>query len=167
MADFTLDTSGTVAMPAEPRHGAPRRQHYSWSDLSPFEQGYVEALFAGAVVPGIRITHQPTGDIRPATLNKLKLAFRDLAPETLAAIRKDCAAFYDGLPTMHRAVVVSRGQAAGRAFWEARQSSGALAFGGWPGPYAAPLNIAARRFPPLTPFLNDDGKVCLREAANG
>lgn len=44
MSDFTLDTSGVALMPSpgidEPAHPV------VWSDLSPFEQGYVEAMFA-------------------------------------------------------------------------------------------------------------------------
>lgn len=42
MADFTLDTSGVVWAPV--RNDV--QNVFAWSDLSPFEQGYVEALFA-------------------------------------------------------------------------------------------------------------------------
>lgn len=55
MADFTLDTSGAVG-PLYYERGEQRvpgfdladRQtsHLTWSDLSPFEQGYAEGLFA-------------------------------------------------------------------------------------------------------------------------
>lgn len=44
MAEFTLDTSGAVIQPQVP--GGRASYRWEWSDLSPFAQGYVEALFA-------------------------------------------------------------------------------------------------------------------------
>lgn len=75
MAEFALDTSGAVALP-QPTHG-----HIFgtvWEDLSPFAQGYVEALFAGS--PEL---HGDGSDTRDA-------GFRDLSPEALAMILGDC-----------------------------------------------------------------------------
>lgn len=107
-----LDTSGEV------REGYPPFAPWRWPDLSPFEQGYVGALFASA-----------NGDDG-------LLAFSDLAPSTLEAIRKDCAAFYANLPN-------GAGANEGAAFCRSRQD------GSW------------YNFPPLTFALGDDGKLRL------
>lgn len=45
MTGFSLDTSGAVELPLRTEDGDLLARHF-WSDLSPFEQGYVEALFA-------------------------------------------------------------------------------------------------------------------------
>lgn len=66
--------------------------------------------------------------------------FRDLAGETLDHIRKDCAAA--------NTLSVTFRPKTGRAFWEKRQAG-----------------FYGRTFPPLTPYLGDDGKVYLRAAA--
>lgn len=98
MTTFQLDTSGRVECPAsfQPLGWA------IWSDLTPFAQGYVEAMF-----------DTPVG---PAELWVGK-AFSDLAPATLARIVEDCervadhAEFFADDP--------------GASFWLNRQS-------GWP-----------------------------------
>lgn len=64
--------------------------------------------------------------------------FSDLAPEALAAILRDCAAQGDNHASTE----------SGKAFWAYRQAGKY--------PWA---------FPPLTPYLGDDGRVYLREAA--
>jgi hypothetical protein len=138
---FTLDTSGAVG-PLFYERGEQRvpgfnladRQssHVVWPDLSPFAQGYVEAMFAA----------MRAWDGRPCTLPSpgggvaIGLAFSDLAPETLAAILKDCEAgrnLSSGLVPTFR-----KNKLGGAAFWRQREGYG---------------------FPPLTPALNDAGRV--------
>ncbi len=106
---------------------------YQWSDLTPFEQGYIEAAFADLRerwAAKYAATHG--GRVNPDFKHP---GFSDLAPETLQRIREDCAAFpcaihgNDGL--------------AGGYFWNARQK------GTW----------AEIGFPHLTIALNDAGKV--------
>lgn len=116
-----IDTSGAV-------------DGRKWSDLTPFTQGYIEALFAT-----FRSEFQKEWGV-----SSLQLRFSDLAPETLAQIISDCEKiryrlrdrFADGLadPTE---------EGAGRAFWKLGQKS----------LYAD--------FPLLTAQLGDDGKVRL------
>lgn len=88
----TLDTSGTV-------HGVLDGAELEWSDLSPFTQGYIEALFAEP---------HPSADVRADGVG-----FSDLAPETLAQIIADCRE------------MVARGLVntpeRGRDAWEVRQ----------------------------------------------
>lgn len=132
MQMFELDTSGEVATDYNPL------TKYRWADLSPFTQGYIEALF----------------DAEAKRLNEERLAarmplrrvrFSDLAPETLARIIADCEAFAPGrhpwlTPTEY-----------GGAFYAARQ----VGFSEWsvdPADYG-------HRFPPLAIQLGDDGKV--------
>lgn len=79
MSAFTLDTSGFVPKPGPDPMSWMTPHHWGWNALDPFTQGYIEALltaFWNTVLYATRI--KPRG-------------FRDLAPETLAAILKDCA----------------------------------------------------------------------------
>lgn len=63
-------------------------------------------------------------------------AFSDLASETLEVILKDCATFKDARPFD------------GKLFWDQRQR------GQW----------TVQGFPPVVPYLGDDGKIYLLEA---
>jgi hypothetical protein len=96
----TLDTSGAVALP----HAAHGQTFCStlWSDLTPFQQGYVEALFAS-------YQNAVHGDANAG------LRFSDLAPEALALIQKDCERVCDLAGTDGGSPVV------GAAFWRNRQ----------------------------------------------
>ena len=72
------------------------------------------------------------------------LGFRDLAPETLATIRRDCAA----QQVAHPPIEGLDGEALskmGAQFWFDRQIG------------------EGRGFPPLTPYIGDDSKVYLQE----
>ena len=128
MSTFQLDTSGRVECPAsfQPLGWA------IWSDLTPFAQGYVEAMF-----------DTPVG---PAELWVGK-TFSDLAPATLARIIGDCANRVANLPA--GIATTDNTREAGRHFWE-RQQAGRLAVFG---------------YPPLTPYLGDDGLIYLREGS--
>lgn len=157
---FTLDTSGCVPFnPTFDDLANGLSDQVAWHDLSPFAQGYVEALFAsgvwgqtckhcagngeiitdwdrylGAPKPGDR-GDEGTADCPDCDgKGSRSVAFRDIAPETLARIIADCEAMQGhGL-----AGTVS----VGRGAWDARQSS-----------------LCVPSFPPLTVTLGDDGKV--------
>ena len=103
-----------------------------WSDLSPFVQGYVEAMFGQPIALG-------HGD--RAHANWIKVGFSDLAPETLARIMEDC----ERAPDFECGPAIDADQI-GNLFWRERQIDRLI------------------NFPPLTPYLGDDGKVRLSEA---
>lgn len=134
MTTFKLDASGTVMMTTCSPSNLPtaRRSPVHWADLSPFTQGYVEALF-----------HDFTNALEVGHSYK-QPAFSDLAPETLARIMEDCEACENEVMA---AYPEDRRRKAGAWFWSERQAGKMGAF------------------PPLTPYLGDDGKVYLRECA--
>jgi hypothetical protein len=141
MPPFTIDKGGQVAF-------TPLR----WSDLDSFTQGYVEALF---------FTSQ--GDDGEAFAE----GFADLAPETLARIIADCAAFQEGSAWL-RAVNAAKGYDfpgeadAGRDFWFTRNGHGCGFWDGdWPELHATALTDAAHAFGNVDAYLGDDGKVYL------
>lgn len=138
---FVLDTSGEVHCPGFFHKFS--RIPVRWSDLDPFTQGYVEALLRAA-----NDVAWPAYGSKPPPPSILDVRFSDLAPETLAAILKDCADFYGGevkpLPgSFNQSTAMD-----GRLFWIVRQD------GGYP-----------VKFPPLTVFLGDDGLIYLRAEA--
>ena len=175
MTAFTLDTSGDVRAPIPWAPGSTGWMPASgiwairWPDLSPFVQGYVEAASAELQRSFCRV-HSATraehplsryvrctacgargipsnGRRKPGRTRRvtwLKVRFSMWSPEALALILRDCEAA-SGPP--HPRAVVGAANAAGRLFWYTRQHG------------------KLPSFPPLTPYLADDGKVCLKEAA--
>jgi len=136
MAKFTLDTSGAVCAPHKNAAGQTFVSTL-WSDLSPFAQGYVEAMFAELFETSRRYNARAD---RPRCVS----VFSDLAPSTLAAILKDCGAAtgrYLGVMPGHPEVLL------GAYFWHDRRAG----------------NHA--EFPPLTLTLRDDGKVYMEPRA--
>lgn len=137
---FNLDTSGAVMMSVFEPGTVPSPPWLVWSDLSPFEQGYVEALFAAQANNWFG---KPSLSSGPGTIRYV--GFSDLAPEALALILRDCASmqnFATGLG------VKKIGETQGRGFWISRNNG--------------TMQHAWRAaFPPLTPYLGDDGKVYL------
>ncbi len=127
MSDITLDTSGHVHAPTGKPDGS--WAVWFWSDLDPFTQGYAEAMFAS---------------LRDSPLPSLNRArFSDLDPETLSALRSDCAAYrsrYEGMTPL---------KVYGRQLWAARQGN------------------CVEDLPPLTAHLTDIGKVMFRAKATG
>lgn len=136
---FQLDTSGVVNIENDDAT-KPRFSVYTWSSLDPFTQGYVEALFASVQTDGGAFI-LPSASNPEVAFATYFAKFRDLAPETLARIIEDCAAYRKS----HRRV--PNWTADGRHFWEQR-ASGRLS-----------------DFQSLSPYLGDDGRVYLREAA--
>ena len=135
---FQLDTSGYVQCPAPDQRPNETTGCWFWSDLSPFTQGYIEALFESAG----RKTYD--GCIGAKSTKVRSLAFRDLAPETLSRIIADCEAADKGRPDPGEN---------GSAFWRVRNHP-MMPPGEW-----------VNRFPPLTVQLGDDGKVRFAEPA--
>jgi len=129
---YQLDTSGAI------ERGEAYGGRCIWTDLDPFTQGYVEAVFTGASV-----------DLHAEWLDRVdpyrSPGFSDLAPETLARIIEDCARFLIAYPAA-REPDVPGARLVGGYVWTNRQG------GDYPD------------FPPLTVSLGDDGKVYLREA---
>ncbi|MFY8143067.1 MAG: hypothetical protein ACOVMT_04190 [Caulobacter sp.] len=98
---FQIDTTGTVMTPRPelPEVG----QAWTWDHLTPFAQGYVEAL----------LRHAAT--------------FSDLAPETLARIIADCDAFAKQYPGwVHRdgGALFWASRQGGATRWRAYMSEG-------------------------------------------
>jgi hypothetical protein len=96
-----LDTSGFVRGPCGTSAG-----RKFWSDLDPFAQGYVEALFGELVAALCEGQDEDAMTYRLAHL----LGFDALAPETLARIMEDCA-------TARRLVPSENSSDDGRNFW--------------------------------------------------
>lgn len=155
MTTFTLDTSGAVA--SHPYPSKDIISHTRWTDLTPFQQGYIEALLreldarrwaayrASCVAsPG---RHLPV---------PLHPKFDWLHSDALALILRDCEAL--------TSAPYGYGQTAsvGGYCWRLRQAR-------WDSPETlnGPLPDAAalcQRFPPLTVSLSDEGKVELKVA---
>ncbi|MCR5876962.1 hypothetical protein [Phenylobacterium sp. J367] len=113
MEAFTLDTSGYVTA-QRATSGGPFT--FSWSDLTPFQQGYVEALFASIAA---RAT-------REAGWRDVPYGFHHLAPETLARILKDCEAYQGRYLAMQ---LTGSDATWGRYFWADRQNG---IYADWP-----------------------------------
>lgn len=134
MGEFLLDTSGSVG-PISGDRWTPSFLH--WTDLSPRAQGYVEAMFASLIGPDGKALMPRDASRRGLLREARTVGFSDLAPEALALIRKDCEASRDWYEPH------GDERARGALFWHDRQN-------GHPG------------FPPLTVYLNDQGKVAIR-----
>lgn len=102
---FTLNTSGEVWLREHP--GSPADRPYRWSDLSPFAQGYVTAMFDD-LLSGFSHYERRTS----------LAGFSDLSPEALEAILRDCED-----ARTHWCMSVNTADA-GRSFWEHRQNPG-------------------------------------------
>jgi hypothetical protein len=138
---FQFDTSGYVD--GSPIYNGDRvvwtEGRTYWGDLTPFQRGYAETLVASVKIdprgkwPGVT----PVSGLEA-------LGFSYLAPETLARIMEDCERF---VACGYKPFDPDRDDFdQGRDFWAERQQNGLHA-----------------EFPPLTPYLGDDGKVYLRE----
>lgn len=154
MGAFTLDTRGSVP--------AIDGGVYYFTELEPFKQGYVEAAFAEvARCPDVSHGgHRFGGSLKDGRVqscercgipidgmggkNLPQLAFHMLAPETLAAMVKDCERFARRRPASYNG---DNASAFGRLFWGNRQAS---CYDRFP------------CFPSLTIFVDDDGLIRTR-----
>jgi hypothetical protein len=140
---FQFDTSSYVRMVPSDVKSTPK-DYLRWPDLSPFEQGYVEAMFAEVH----HNYHWATGDFGAPDDYSAGPAFRHLAPETLARIRKDCAA----IGPYSASKFYADSQRQGAHFWFDRNH------------VAEHGEHYFAKLPPLAPYLGNDGKVYLRES---
>jgi len=104
---LNFDTSGTVSGTG-PDEYFNHINPWRWSDLSPFVQGYVEAMFARLAASEGLTESNP----RP-------FGFSDLAPETLARIVEDCGRRVDGWPPH---VGDAEWRSLGARFWTQRST---------------------------------------------
>jgi hypothetical protein len=110
---FELDISGSITiLPGQSVSGMASARYWHWSDLTPFCQGYVEAMFSGPALPRVGLLWEWVG-------------FSDLAPETLARIIEDCEALRPSPVTVEH----------GRTVWKQRQEGKA-------GPDFPPLAVS-------------------------
>lgn len=138
---FQLDTTGAIY---DNRHGSVAgRAVTKWEDLSPFTQGYIEALFSD----------DATQDALMDEHGRVRHGFSDLAPETLARIITDCEAY---LATHEHRKRCVDSETQGGSFWRIRQAAG----------YARDSRCCDGRFEPLTVQLGDDGKVRFQDTPN-
>lgn len=135
-----------------------------FTQLDTFTQAYVEAMFF------TDLTEDGCDDDEDsAMLLRSDATFGDLAPETLAAIVQDCAAFQErGDELVELAAANAENptgldsEHAGRDFWFTRQGHGVGFWDGdWPEPYATQLKELAKSFPTCEPYSGDDGRVYL------
>ena len=91
----------------------------------------------------------------------------DIAPDTLAAMHRDCKAFYEQFANVIESdkappAVDLDGQAgrAGHDFWLTRNGHGAGFWDGdWPEPEATILTDASKQFGSFDLYIGDDGNV--------
>src|ERR1700749_688934 len=79
----TFDTSGCVQCLAPDQKPNESTGCRFWSDLTPFEQGYVKRLFE-------ELSERIKAVLKPG-LNSVRPAFSGLDPSALEMIREDCA----------------------------------------------------------------------------
>lgn len=138
---FQFDTSGKIIL---------NQTRIIWSDLSPFEQGYVERAFAELDKARLQHYHAAPWGSKGREV-PICAAFSDLAPKTLARIIEDCSALHFEII----GCVIGGDVARGSVAWDWRQRA-----------QADPRNPAGEihaRFPPLTVILGHDGKVRFAE----
>lgn len=135
--------------------------------LDSFTQGYIEALFFtdcehNTVRPDDDSDSDDCNVWKPEIHSSLPgdVSFADLAPETLARIVKDCAAFLDDAKIV--ACIGDKDAQAGHDFWLTRNGHGAGFWDGdWPEPDASYLDARADTFGSVDSYLGDDGLIYL------
>ena len=176
MTEFILNSAGTVRDVRAPSIEAVKRVDLDFCDLDAFTQGYIEAMFFTECEPG---TDADSHD--PETQSALhgECGFADLAPEALAHIIAQCAAFQaDNATDLDAATGLEPGSDAlryarntldserlGNLFWYARNGHGVtfhddalpLQHGGAACLYR--LQDAARKAGEAWVYLGDDGRV--------
>lgn len=138
----TIDTSGAIQLTNT------KWVHIvTWPDLSPFVQGYVEALMQCIEWPDPSEGYGPSSSV---------VHFDWLAPEALALILRDCEALQAANRRVRGGVDISKREF-GAALWATRSDKHTGRF------FHIDTDEAAKAFPRLTPHLSDDGKLHLRE----
>lgn len=162
MPEFHLDTAGKAYKSVSET----TMESVTWRDLDAFTQGYIEALFFTESAPGVTTEEwQATEDHDEGSIPG-DVGFSDLAPDALASIIEDCAAFQrDNATALSDAFEADSDcddSQAGHDFWLTRCGHGAGFWDGdWPEPMADQLDAAAKAFGNVDSYLGDDGKVYL------
>ena len=123
MPEFILNSAGTVHDVRAPSIEAVKRVDLDFHDLDSFTQGYIEAMFFTECEIG-----KNADSHEPETQSALhgECGFSDLAPEALAAIIAQCAAFQrDSAALLEEAFERDYDDTqAGRDFWFTRNGHG-------------------------------------------
>jgi len=119
MPQFILDSAGTVDLPPAP---------VAFDHLDEFTRGYIEALFFTEEAPGVDSEEFETPEYQAADGSiPGDVGFSELAPDALAKIMRDCAAFQAAAAPL-LALAYERDyseEQAGRDFWLTRNGHGA------------------------------------------
>lgn len=149
-------------MPEFQLTGETREARALWGELSYFERGYIEAAAFCGLDDEEQQAQYGCHDAVP---------LEDFAPETIAAMRADCAAFLDKgasaildtLPDTEEADAeeADAEERAGRDFWYTRNGHGVGYWepGRWPAEAGAELDKLARTFCERCLYVGDDGKL--------
>lgn len=137
---FQFDTSGYVQCLAPDQKPNTTPGVFFWSDLSPGVQGCIAGMLGGQ--QGLPPRFQMGGKFAV-----VPYGFSDLHRDTLARIIADWERWDRLYPRACNGDKVK----SGAQMWELRQVQ----------------HVHRPDFPPLTPYLNDEGKVCLRDAGVG
>lgn len=145
MPEFILDSAGTVHDVRAPSIEAVKRVDVDFCDLDAFTQGYIEALFFTESSPAYDSEEWFSDECKAAQEEGRAdgnipgdTGFSDLAPDSLARIIADCAAFQaDNAELLELAYALEPGspefmyardpidpQRAGQLFWYARNGHG-------------------------------------------
>lgn len=127
---FTLDTRGGVIVPGEGLD-----TFWRFDSLTPFAQGYVEAMFASSDLP------LAWDEVSPGCVAERDAGFRHLAPASLSRIIGDCEAMLEVMRAAGSAFPETPKE--GRIAWDDRQAD----------------NWIGHTFPPLTVSLGEDGLI--------
>lgn len=134
MPEFILDTAGSVeklvGVPPVPQSPSQVYGWIIWGNLDAFTQGYIEALFFTENEPGTTRSDRNRAPKRWAKRVEEgqqkdmpgDFGFRDLAPEALATIMRDCEHFQADAKVA--ALIQGREAKAGRDFWYTRNGHG-------------------------------------------
>lgn len=141
MPEFILQSAGTVHDVRAPSIEAVKRVDIDFCDLDAFTQGYVEALFFTSECSQVDteefLSAEHQSDMEAGRADGVlpcDVGFADLAPDSLARIIADCAAFQAdnaadlefacGIIPNRRGAVPYDMAAAGRDFWFTRNGHG-------------------------------------------
>lgn len=139
MPEFILDSAGTVHDVRAPSIEAVKRVDIDFCDLDAFTRGYIEALFFTSECSQVDteefLSAEHQADMEAGRADGVlpcDVGFADLAPDSLARIIADCAAFQaDNAADLECAYAARSGlveeydaEQAGRDFWFTRNGHG-------------------------------------------
>lgn len=137
---FQFDTSGYVGLPATLLETAAVLRT-SWHDLSPGVQGCIAGVLE-ELDKSLLAAYRAAEWGSKGREVPIRRAFSDLHPDTLVRIIAD----WERWDRLYPRACDGNKVKAGEQMWELRQAQ----------------HVHRPDFPPRTPYLNDEGKVCLR-----